>query len=159
VVSAGGLLPDARRRRGCVGGTVPATRSFTLGAPASFGAFTPGVAKTYAATMAANVISTAGDARLTVGDPDPVATGRLVNGAFSLPRALQAAATSGSATTAGAPAPVGGSASATPLLSWTGPASNDAVAIAFTQSIGAGDALRTGSYGKTLTFTLSTTQP
>ena len=31
--------------------------------------------------------------------------------------------------------------------------------ITFGQHIDANDALRTGSYGKTLTFTLSTTQP
>jgi hypothetical protein len=31
--------------------------------------------------------------------------------------------------------------------------------IAFKQSIGASDALRTGAYSKTLTFTLSTTVP
>jgi hypothetical protein len=37
--------------------------------------------------------------------------------------------------------------------------SNDAVALEFKQSIGANDPLRTGSYSKTLTFTLSTTQP
>ena len=36
--------------RGAVGGTVPATLSLTLGAPASFGAFTPGVTKTYTAS-------------------------------------------------------------------------------------------------------------
>jgi X-Pro dipeptidyl-peptidase len=33
------------------------------------------------------------------------------------------------------------------------------VAISFVQPIGATDPLRTGSYGKTLTFTLSTTAP
>ena len=49
-----------------VGGTVPATLSLTLGAPATFGAFTPGVAKEYTASTTANVISTAGDAALTV---------------------------------------------------------------------------------------------
>ena len=37
--------------------------------------------------------------------------------------------------------------------------SNDAVTVSFQQSIGANDALRTGSYSKTLTFTLSTTTP
>ena len=31
--------------------------------------------------------------------------------------------------------------------------------IGFKQSIGANDALRTGTYSKTLTFTLSTTEP
>ncbi len=42
---------------------------------------------------------------------------------------------------------------------WSGPVSNGAVTIGFTQHIGANDALRTGSYSKTLTFTLSTTTP
>ena len=45
---------------GGVGGTVPATLSLSLGTPASFGPFTPGVARTYEATMTANVISTRG---------------------------------------------------------------------------------------------------
>ena len=40
-----------------------------------------------------------------------------------------------------------------------GPASNDLVTIGFKQPIKATDALRTGTYGKTLTFTLSTTNP
>src|SRR4051812_38077106 len=47
---------------GTVGGSVPATLSLTLGAPVSFGAFTPGTAKEYTASTSANVISTAGDA-------------------------------------------------------------------------------------------------
>ena len=42
---------------GDVGGTVPATLALTMGAPATFGAFTPGVAKDYTATTTANVIS------------------------------------------------------------------------------------------------------
>jgi hypothetical protein len=42
---------------------------------------------------------------------------------------------------------------------WSAPVSNDTFTIGFTQSIGAGDALRTGSHSKTLTFTLSTTTP
>jgi hypothetical protein len=64
---------DRRERRGPavadVGGTVPATLSLSLGAPASFGAFVPGAAKTYTAQTTANVISTAGDASLTVSAP------------------------------------------------------------------------------------------
>ena len=47
----------------------------------------------------------------------------------------------------------------TSLRSWSAPASNDVVTIDFRQSIGANDALRTGTYAKTLTFTLSTTTP
>src|SRR3954470_12555759 len=73
-----------------VGGSVPATLALTLGTPASFGAFTPGVAKDYTASTTANVISTAGDATLSVADPSSTATGHLVNGTFSLPSALQA---------------------------------------------------------------------
>jgi hypothetical protein len=42
---------------------------------------------------------------------------------------------------------------------WTAPTANESVTINFTQHIGETDALRTGAYSKTLTFTLSTTQP
>jgi hypothetical protein len=143
---------------GDVGGSVPATLALSLGTPATFGAFTPGVARTYAASTTANVISSAGDATLSIADPSSNATGHLVNGAFSLPQALQAKATS-AAGTGSAFAPVGGSASPTTLLSYTGPTSNDAVTVAFQQVIGSTDALRTGNYSKTLTFTLSTTTP
>ena len=45
------------------------------------------------------------------------------------------------------------------LLTYSGPISNDAVTLGFSQRINANDALRTGTYSKTLTFTLSTTQP
>jgi hypothetical protein len=143
---------DAVNTNGNVGGNVPATLSLTLGTPASFGALTAGIAKDYTAQTTANVISTAGDAALSVADPSSNATGRLVNGAFSLPQVLQANA-------GGAFAPVGGSAAPTLLKSWTAPTSNDVVTVNFKQSIGANDALRTGTYSKTLTFTLSTTTP
>jgi hypothetical protein len=137
---------------GNVGGTVPATLSLQLGAPATFGAFIPGLAKDYAAQTTANVISTAGNATLSVADPSSTATGHLVNGSFSLPSALQV--------NGGGPfADVGGSASPTVLKTWAAPVSNDAPAISFQQHIGANDALRTGTYSKTLTFTLSTTAP
>ena len=55
---------------GAAGGTVPATLALTLGAPASFGPFTPGVAKEYTASTTATVTSTAGDAALTASDDD-----------------------------------------------------------------------------------------
>ena len=45
------------------------------------------------------------------------------------------------------------------LVTYGAPVSNDTVALAFKQSIGANEALRTGAYAKTLTFTLSTTAP
>jgi hypothetical protein len=135
-----------------VGGSVPATLALSLGAPASFGAFTPGLAKDYTASTTATVISSAGDAALTVADAGSVATGHLVNGAFSLPKALQASA-------GAAFADVGSSAAPTLLKAWSAPTSNEAVPVTFKQSIAATDALRTGAYAKTLTFTLSTTTP
>ena len=55
-------------------------------------------------------------------------------------------------TWAAAPAP-------TALLDYANPVANDAATVAFRQAIGATDALRTGTYSKTLTLTLSTTQP
>jgi hypothetical protein len=121
-----------------VGGVVPPTLSLTLGAPATFGAFTPGVTRSYTASTTANVISTAGDAALTVTDPSPNHPGHLVNGAFFLPQPLQGLGT---------------------VKTYAGPVSNDVATITFKQAIGQNDALRTGTYSKTLTFTLSTTTP
>src|SRR5262249_47231643 len=125
-------------------GTVPATLSLTLGAPAAFGAFTPGVARDYNAQTTGNVISTAGDAALSVADPSSNATGRLVNGAFSLTTPLMASATSAGGTAAAGGA-VGGSAAPTTVLTYNAPKSNDAVTIAFKQSIAANEPLRTGT--------------
>jgi hypothetical protein len=135
---------------GGVGGSVPATLALTLGTPGSFGAFIPGIAKDYTTSTTATVISTAGDAALSVTDPSSTAPGHLVNGAFSLPQPLQAGV-------GGAFAPV--SAAPSVLRTWTAPTSNESVTVDFKQSIGANDALRTGTYSKTLTFTLSTTNP
>ena len=117
---------------------MPATLALTLGAPASFGAFTPGVAKEYTATTTATVISTAGDATLTVTDPS---TNAPATWSTARSRCRSRCRASASVTT------------------WTAPVSNEAVTITFKQAIGATDALRTGTYTKTLTFTLSTTTP
>jgi hypothetical protein len=152
----GVITPLSSAAQGGVSGTVAATLALTLGAPASFGAFTPGVDQTYNASTTANVISTAGDATLSVSDPDTAHPGHLVNGTFALPQALQADATS-PAGTGSAFAPLG--ATPTTLLTYSAPVSNDPVAINFKQSIARTDPLRTGSYSKTLTFTLSTTNP
>ncbi len=141
---------------GGAGGTVPATLALTLGTPGAFGAFTPGVTRDYPASTTANVISTAGDATLSVTDPSSNVPGHLVNGSFSLPSALKAKAAS--------PAGAGGAFGAVSgnpltLLTYVNPISNDPVTVSFEQHIDANDALRTGSYSKTLTFTLSTTTP
>ena len=96
---------------------------------------------------------------LTVADPSATATGHLVNGDV---RAAGGAPGQGGAARRAAArrfAAVGGAALPTQLLSYAAPVSNDAVSIGLKQSIGATDALRTGTYSKTLTFTLSTTTP
>ena len=74
---------------------MPGVLAVTLGAPASFGAFTPGVTKDYLASTVATVTSSAGNAALTVHDPSATNTGKLVNGEHVMPQALQAKAGSG----------------------------------------------------------------
>src|SRR3954470_1650135 len=125
---------------------------------AAFGPFVPGATKTYESSTTASVISTAGDATLSIADPSSVANGHLVNGAFSLPEPLQAQARN-AANTGTTYANVGSSGSPLTLLTWNGPVSNDLVTLNFSQLIKATDALRTGTYNKTLTVTLSTTTP
>jgi X-Pro dipeptidyl-peptidase len=141
-----------------VGGSVPATLSLTIDGSADFGTFVPGVAQTYFASTTANVISTAGDALLSVSDPSSFGTGHLVNGDYILPQPLQARARN-AANQGTAYNNVGSSASPLNLLTWSSPISNDAVSLEFSQNISATDPLRTGTYSKSLTFTLSTTTP
>ena len=140
----------ARASSGTVGGTVPATLALTLGASASLGAFVPGVDRTYDGTTTATVTSSAGEATLSVSDPG-ANPGRLVNGTFALGEALQVRAnTAAFAALSGAPLT---------LRNYSAPASNDVSTIGFRQHIAANQALRTGNYAKTVTFTLSTTTP
>jgi hypothetical protein len=74
----------------------------------------------------------------TVGpDPDTIAPMRLKNGTYTLAQPL----------TTNLP------------KTWAGPVSNDPTTITFSQTIGGDEPLRTGTYSKTLTFTLSTTNP
>jgi hypothetical protein len=84
-----------------------------------------------------------------VADPGAF-PGRLVNGTFTLTQPVQAAVS-------GAFAPVG--AAPLTLHTYGGPASNDPLTIRLKQTIGSAEALRTGAYSKTFTFTLSTTTP
>jgi PKD repeat protein len=153
-----GVTVQSTSANGDAGGTVAATLSLSLGTPAAFGTFTPGLAKTYTAATSASVLSTAGDATLSVSDPSPTATGHLVNGSFTLPQALQVKASSPLGT-GGAFTDVGGATAPTSVLTYSQPVANDQVSVTFSQAIAADDALRTGAYSKTLTFTLSTTTP
>ena len=127
-------------------------RRSTLGTPASFGAFTPGVDRTYDASTTATVTSTAGDATLSVTDPATTATGRLVNGSFALSEPLQVRAN------AGAFAPLGSGAAGAAAAT----AGRSATTRSRSRSVSTSARRRRsgpGAYGKTLTFTLSTTNP
>jgi hypothetical protein len=141
---------------GTVGGTVGATLALTLGTAPSFGSFTPGIDKDYTASTTATVITTAGDAALSVTDPSSTNPGKLMNGTFTLANPLQVMATSAGGT-GSAFAPVSGA--PTTILTYNAPKSNDSVTINYKQTIGRTEALRTGPYSKTLTYTLSTTNP
>ena len=121
------------QEEGGVGGTVPATLSLTVGAPATFGTFMPGVERTYDTSTSATVTSTAGDATLSATGPV-----HLRNGAFSLAEPLEVSLSK---------------------AVWDAPVSNDPVWIAFRQRIGAAEPLRTGGYSGTVTLTLATTNP
>src|SRR4051812_29205040 len=138
---------DATNTNGGVSGSVPATLSLALGTPATFNQFTPGVDNDYTATSTATVVSSAGDATLTVADPATTNTGKLVNGAFVLPSPLTVSAKS-AASQAGAGGAVGGSSAPTTLSTWNNPVSNDVVTMTFKQHISRTDPLRTGTYSK-----------
>jgi hypothetical protein len=133
VATANGPVQNAPTQPVQVGGTVPPTLGLTLGGEASFGAFVPGVAKTYDATTTADVVSSAGDATLTLSGPD-----HLNNGSFTMAQPFTVDLSKSS---------------------WDGPVSHDPVTVGFHQPIGANDPLRTGRYSATVTFTLSTTNP
>jgi predicted acyl esterase len=129
-------------------GNVPATLGLTLGAPASFGAFTAGIGRDYLASTTATVTSSAGDAALIVQDTSPLYTNHLVNGSFFLANPLQVKNHAG----AFQAMPAG-------LKFWGGPTAGEAVPVELKQTIAANQALRSGTYSKSLTFTLSTTTP
>ena len=98
ILDSAGRAADARDRaapllfpRTTVGGTVPATLSLTLGTPASFGAFTPGVAQDYTASHDRHGDL---DRRRRDADgerPEPDHPGHLVNGSVLAAAAAQVA--------------------------------------------------------------------
>lgn len=147
------IVTVSARATQTVTSTVTPTLSLTLGAAPSFGALVPGTARTYTASSTATVTSTAGSATLTAGDVSPVATGRLVNGAHALAAPLQIKAGSG------AFQPLGSLSSPITLQTFDGPVTAGQVALAYEQAVGATEALRSGTYSKSVTYTLETTTP
>jgi sugar phosphate isomerase/epimerase len=141
-----------------VGGDVASQLSLSITGQATFGAFTPGTARDYTATLLADVVSTMPDAALSVVDSTTNATGHLVNGTYALQQPLKMRATN-SANPNTAFAPLSESGAPLALLTWTGPTAGDKVTLGFQQSIAATENLLRGSYTKTLTYTLSSTTP
>jgi hypothetical protein len=143
--------------QGTVEGSVPGTLALSVsGGTSSLGSFTPGVSRVYESSIAATVTSTAAQSTLTAQDPSGFATGHLVNGAFSLAQPLELDATDQASPT-GVLAPLGSGPLA--LLGFSAPVSNEPITIGVAQPIAATDPLRTGSYSKTITLTLSTATP
>ena len=103
------------------------------------------------------MISTAGDATLTVHDATGIGVGVWSTAPpFFRSRCERARKRPGGRRGFGT---IGGPGAPRTLLTYSGPVSNDAVTLDFEQLIGASDALQPGTYGKALTFTLSTTGP
>jgi hypothetical protein len=145
--------------------TLPPTNSLTLSLtsqPATLGSFTAGTAGNYTTTVALTISTGVPTATLSASDRSTLDTGHLVNtsasgGPYELAQGLQASASDAAGTTgSGVFSDLSVTNPAT-LLSYSAPAMSDAVTVTFKQPIGAGDPLRTGSYSKTITLTLSTT--
>jgi PKD repeat protein/type 1 glutamine amidotransferase len=131
-----------------LGSDVVPTLSLQLGTVTPLAAFVPGVDRDYLASTTATVVSSAGDATLTVNDTGARKPGFMSNGVHSLSQPLQVK--SGTAAFSGLPAT---------LRTYAAPTGRDVVPVDFKQSISATDGLRSGRYASTLVFTLSTTTP
>ena len=138
-----------------VNGSVSDALSLTLNATsASLGSFVPGVAANYDASVTGTATST-GPSVLSVRDAG-ANPGFLLNGSTPLASALKVCATS-STSPACSYSSLG--ATAQQLLAFGSSAAATPLTVGLRQSIGAGDALTAGTYGKSLTFTLSAGTP
>ena len=119
---------------------MPATLALTLGSPATFGAFTPGVAQDYTASTTANVISIGRRRRALDRRPERDGAGP--------PRQRRVRAPERAAGARDRRVRADG-ARRRRCCTWNAPVSNQPVPLEFKQTIGATDALRTGTYSKT----------
>ena len=94
----------------------------------------PGRRQDYTSTLTAQILSTAGDAKLTVADASDTNVGKMVNGTYALPQTVQVGAQKvvvprpAQALDPTAPAfkPLGGMSAPTELLTYGGPVSGSA---------------------------------
>ena len=138
---------------GTISGNVGTVLSLTLGSSASFGSFTPAFGRNYDAATSANVVSTAANAALTV-----VGSGHGQPGQAGQRRVRAVPAAAGPREHRAVPGP--GRLAAHAWRRTRSPtAGADAVTVGFRQAILSNEVLRAGTYGKTLTFTVATTEP
>jgi len=148
-----------------VEGKVPFTQTLaTTCSPVVLGQFVPGKPFDYTNTCGLKATSTAAESKLVAEDTSATDTGHLVqvykqgkiNATYELPYSLETKAIS----------PQGGVGVAfaslehqVTLLTYAQPFSEDEATVTFSQQIGLHDHLHTGTYAKTITITLSTTEP
>jgi len=148
-----------------VEGKVPFTQTLaTTCSPVVLGQFVPGKPFDYTNTCGLKATSTAAESKLVAEDTSATDTGHLVqvykqgkiNATYELPYSLETKAIS----------PQGGVGVAfaslehqVTLLTYATPFSEDEATVTFSQQIGLHDPLHTGTYAKTITITLSTTEP
>jgi hypothetical protein len=138
-----------------VNGSVGNALSLTLNATStSLGTFVPGVAANYDASVTGTATST-GPSVLSVRDSG-ANPGFLLNGTTPLGSALKVCATAGASPTCSYSSL---SAASQQLLAFGSSTAAAPLTVGLRQSIGAGDALTAGTYGKSLTFTLSAGTP
>ncbi len=149
-----------------VEGTVPFTQTLASAcSPVVLGPFKPAKTEAYNGTCVLKATSTAAESKLVAEDPSATDKGHLVQvyekgkvkETYFLPEALE---------TNAANSPQGGTGAGltslvTPvtLLTYAQPFAEDEATVTFNQKIGLHDHLHTGTYSKTITLTLSTTEP
>ena len=126
---------------------------------AASGRSSPASRRDYDTALRGERHRTTGDAALTVTDPDTVAGGNLVNGSFSLASPVPIRALGLGEPAAGVHAAATSDGTALSLELELAGHGRWADAGVCGRPIGATEALRAGTYSKTLTFTLSTTTP
>ena len=138
---------------GPVGGETPATLQLTLGATPTFSPFIPGMAQSYTTTHDRPGRLDGDNATLSVADPSAIHTGHLVNGTYFLPAALEVGAAHSGARSRARRRSAARRPDDDPDLDRH--RRRETITLRFKQNIAVTDALRTGAYAKTLTFTLS----
>jgi len=148
-----------------VEGEVPFTQTLaTTCSSVVLGQFVPGKPFDYTNTCGLKATSTAAESKLVAEDTSATDTGHLVqvykhgtiNATYELLHPLETNATSTQGGFGGAFASLEHQVT---LLTYAQPFSEDEATVTFSQQIGLHDPLHTGTYAKTITITLSTTEP